>query len=114
MSELGQKAEAYAYKQVQQLVKDGHTEVQMELRDFDETIREIYTAGYTEAMKGQRWIPVSERLPGIDEDVLIYPESARSKIFYFNGNGWEYEGFKHDLNRFTHWQPLPQPPQGGR
>lgn len=79
----------------------------------------------------QRWIPVTERLPEVDKQVLVY---AVGKIDGFIGesiiaisermifslfpwsNGeetwsppWQY--FLTDF-KITHWMPLPEPPKG--
>jgi len=76
------------------------------------------------------WISVKDRLPGIDEDVLILYESkvsretgyaitCRKDYFYFGGTlipcqrpqwaePWQY--FREN-NVITHWMPLPEPPK---
>lgn len=56
----------------------------------------------------QRWIPVTERLPDIDEKCLLCMENRITKyrwvtIGYFHTNYDEY---------VTHWIPLPEPPKG--
>ena len=65
----------------------------------------------------QKWIPVTERLPDNDSDVLaylrigedgrIYPANYASGMWFdciFNTNATEST---------THWMPLPEPPKGG-
>lgn len=76
------------------------------------------------------WISVKDRLPGIDEDVLILYESkvlhdtgyaitCLKDSIYFAGKRiqyqtpqwcqpWQYFG---ENNVVTHWMPLPEPPK---
>ena len=61
----------------------------------------------------QEWIPVTERLPSIDETILVYDGDVDTGIFYkgafqrFDENGYPFE-----ISGVTHWMPLPQPPKG--
>lgn len=76
------------------------------------------------------WISVKDRLPGINEDVLILYESkvlretdyaitCLKDSFYFGGTPipyqtpqWEepWQYFRKN-NVITHWMPLPEPPK---
>jgi hypothetical protein len=65
-----------------------------------------------------RWIPVSERLPEHEDDVLLYVEDYGSWITLGrrSGDGWYVNeaaegGGPKPLDRFTHWMPLPEPPE---
>lgn len=65
-----------------------------------------------------RWIPVSERLPEHQDTVLLYVEDYGGWITLGqrSGDGWyvneEAEGGgPKPLDRFTHWMPLPEPPE---
>lgn len=71
-----------------------------------------------EARNCQRWIPVSERLPDGEEDVLAsYEHSDGSRsvdIGWFttlaNPREWRhYAASRRDMIP-THWMPLPPPP----
>lgn len=54
-----------------------------------------------------RWVPVSERLPGEDGDTLVFDQDGDMAIFRF-----ETEEKYWDTSWYiTHWQPLPQPPK---
>ncbi len=62
------------------------------------------------------WIKVSEKLPEIGIDVLIWDGDARS-IGYFNGISFndftlQEHGNACRNDKVTHWQPLPEPPKG--
>lgn len=52
--------------------------------------------------KQPRWIPVTERLPEFNENVLVY--SAHSGLMCIDAN------IQFDRNA-THWMPLPEPPK---
>ena len=54
-----------------------------------------------------RWIPVTERLPDIGIEVLIYSEDDGICMDYYGGDSFGY----YDV---THWMPLPEPPKEGR
>lgn len=67
-----------------------------------------------------RWIPVTERLPEIDQPCLCYKEThgrAEYKLGtyfggMFSGNCAAFKSMSHyGLIGVTHWMPLPQPPQ---
>jgi hypothetical protein len=62
-----------------------------------------------------RWIPVSERLPELPNWVIAYNPISNSgdpcPAFYRDGK-WYFElGEEWDMNKPTHWRPLPAPPE---
>ena len=70
-----------------------------------------------EALKRQRWIPVSERLPSTGERVLFWVDANSSPYtgFYIftgkKGTHWFRGGRSNYTVKF--WMPLPEPPEEG-
>ena len=65
----------------------------------------------------QRWIPVTERLPERDVQVLGWykdnPFSQyRPEVVAWNGNGWVFVYAHRYVTNVTHWMPLPEAPEG--
>jgi len=58
-----------------------------------------------------RWIPVEERLPEDNEYVLGADRCWRGHPY----TAWLYHHALRDLfvRKFSHWMPLPEPPEGG-
>lgn len=67
----------------------------------------------------QRWIPVTERLPEKDTDVLVYATTkfiGGSKIAIDKleeGELYPIWLYTHGWFKVTHWMPLPEFPGGG-
>ena len=68
---------------------------------------------------GMEWIPVSERLPDLEDEngespnVLgYYPDYPPDiQLVWYTGNGWEDgDGSGRDVKAPSHWMPLPAPP----
>lgn len=68
-------------------------------------------------IKVQRWIPVTERLPDTDKDVLVYATTkfiGGSKIAIDKLEEGEQRPiwlYTHGWFEVTHWTPLPEPPE---
>ena len=64
----------------------------------------------------QRWVPVTERLPERDVQVLGWykdnPFSQyRPEVVAWNGNGWVFVYAHRYVTNVTHWMPLPEAPE---
>ena len=76
------------------------------------------TAENAELREKQRWIPVTERLPERDVQVLGWykdnPFSQyRPEVVAWNGNGWVFVYAHRYVTNVTHWMPLPKAPEDG-
>ena len=57
---------------------------------------------------GDKWIPVTERLPEEDGDYLVYcGEYDGICVLYYKKGKW-----RSKWKEVTHWMPLPEPPKG--
>ena len=79
---------------------------------------ERLTAENTVLREKQRWIPVAERLPERDVQVLGWykdnPFSQyRPEVVAWNGNGWVFVYAHRYVTNVTHWMPLPKAPEDG-
>lgn len=66
----------------------------------------------------QRWIPVSERLPKDDEEVIVTClDDSGDTPFRYTTVAWHYKGMWVCENErcpfVTAWMPLPEPYKGG-
>ena len=65
---------------------------------------------------GDKWIPLSERLPDKSGEVLVctrhdfYKTTNIAKAMFKKGSGGFYGQGGHWAN-VTHWMPLPKPPE---
>ena len=60
------------------------------------------------------WIPVSERLPEVETDVLVYNDAGGMPTVDVDSMGhYEYvdASFWYRCQNVTHWMPLPEPPK---
>ena len=99
-------------------------------KDRSEPCVTIMAADALELLKQHGWISVNDRLPRIDEDVLILYESKASRktgyaitclkdSFYFGSTPIPYQTpqwsepwqYFRENNIITHWMPLPEPPK---
>jgi len=70
------------------------------------------------AERTEAWVPVSERLPEKEDEVLIQTTSRWGTgrpvmhVSWWNGFSWEIdEGCLLGPDDVTHWRPLPRPPE---
>lgn len=74
----------------------------------------VEAADAIERLQKPQWIPVTERLPEFDTEVLVYAYNHNIWVWEYHGNAWEAEdGFYHEVDVVTHWMPLPEPPKDG-
>lgn len=82
----------------------------------EEDARDAFLAGYAAAKP--KWIGVKERLPEMNEEVLIsYGNTPFYKLAFLIHNGdrkWfhgTYSNQEYQIDDVTHWMPLPEPPK---
>ena len=66
-----------------------------------------------------RWIPVTERLPEKNKEVVgWYKDNPFSPFRYgivsWNGHGWVFTYAQRYVDAVTYWMPLPEPPKEER
>ena len=64
----------------------------------------------------RRWIPVVERLPEKNKEVVgWYKDNPFSPFRYgivsWNGHGWVFTYAQRYVDAVTYWMPLPEPPK---
>ncbi len=60
----------------------------------------------------QRWIPVGERLPEDNKDVLVTgSKHAGTQVAAYYSRTGEFEMIDESIIRPTHWRPLPEAPE---
>ena len=79
---------------------------------------ERLTAENAELREKPRWIPVAERLPERDVQVLgWYKDNPFSQyrpgVVAWNGNGWVFVYAHRYVTNVTHWMRLPKAPEEG-
>ena len=92
---------------------------------FEEKIKKIADYLISNGVTVQEWIPVDDKYPPYNRDVLVYRPNMAMKIIvdtydgYYGDNDDEwYEGWAlygkdtHGNPAITHWSYLPQPPKG--
>ena len=94
---------------------DAIEELQKQLQKSEEDNVNL-TGWLAEEHAKHLWIPVTERLPDYDEDVLVYANGLlrvwdRIKTLD-DVDYWEDEyGHWGDFNDVDYWMPLPEPPK---
>jgi hypothetical protein len=59
----------------------------------------------------QRWIPVGERLPEIDRDVLLTDGEEVVQAWLDEDDGWQVWHTSQNWRGARAWMPLPEPPE---
>ena len=110
----GFKFHSYSYESGEQLTND-----------------EIASHLISHGVTVQEWIPVTERLPERDKEVLLIVHGWEDRLYYTGclhrqeaerswltgieskASDWKIWGFSYLREPIvTHWMPLPQPPKG--
>ena len=72
------------------------------------------TAELTALREQVRWIPVSEKLPKDNQEVLIYADLIAKGVHSTKSRQWSADGYYYHgdwYDTVTHWMPLPLPPE---
>ena len=79
------------------------------VKDMVEKTREIILAEPVACnLSPTEWIPVSERLPKQDQEVIVYDCGViEPKVYAYHFWDKHFDGWV----RITHWMPLPNPPK---
>ncbi|HCT4585717.1 TPA: DUF551 domain-containing protein [Enterobacter hormaechei] len=80
---------------------------------FFHWLRVAYEAGNSPVIP-DGWIPVSERMPGSQEWVIVFAKWGNQQVLCWDdvANRWtDFEDQSYYADMFTHWMPLPAAPQ---
>lgn len=103
-----------------------------DFEEFDEeTVEDIASYLIKNGVTVQEWIPVTERLPERDKEVLLIVHGWEDRLYYTGclhrqeaerswltgieskASDWKIWGFSYLREpSVTHWMPMPQPPKG--
>ncbi|MEO9400865.1 DUF551 domain-containing protein [Enterobacter cloacae complex sp. 2024EL-00719] len=93
------------------------------VEDNDEYCQDIWNACRADMLQGSDgnsqvipdgWIPVSERMPGSQEWVIVFAKWDNQQVLCWDdvANRWtDFEDQSYYADMFTHWMPLPAAPQ---
>lgn len=78
--------------------------MRMSFEDITDVVKDIPAVN--------RWIPCSERLPEVDEDVLVFCDGVCMIGSMFSDGSWMIDGqFCYSKDDVTHWMSKPEPPK---
>lgn len=111
-NEIKRKDEEHLMMAVNQSV--GYAVDKTELLKALQYDRRQYEKGYTDAMVeyGNKWIPVSEKLPAEETDVLICNSKGNIEVSrgsVFDDGTWEWYTSGWHFGEVLAWMPLPKP-----
>ena len=101
------------------LVRDAADAIEEIATNYDAAIDIMkHQTEYVEELEASkpRWIPVTERLPGAGEIVLVYGKrggiytAEHNRSARWPGSFWKLNSKSHHCEP-THWMPLPEPPK---
>ena len=85
--------------------------IEIRRKDAEQLLR--WLEDYKELKEATRWISCSERLPNVDQDVMLWMRGCYVDIGHFTSYGmWSIDIIDYDIKNATHWMPLPDPPKG--
>lgn len=87
------------------------------LGDNDEKVKTIDTCIMLvqEAEETEKWIPVSERLPDIHDEVLVTARGEVSIAWLYVDGKWRSNDMPQPMFKdITAWMPLPEPYKEGK
>ncbi len=90
--------------------KELHEQLRKRYKDSDPAYVQCLLDEIERLQNERRWIPVSERLPDIGVEVLVFDE--RGDIMIDELCRWQSELiWADDDDGVTHWMPRPLPPE---
>ena len=113
----GWQSRAYCFNTLRLYAADLIEQLQQELIDErcrHDRLQDLYVAQGEELSKlkaQQRWIPVTERLPEDDDDVLIMSSGSINMGYYSVCNEYWADYINGYYDDVTHWMPLPERPE---
>ncbi|WP_406044085.1 DUF551 domain-containing protein [Succinimonas sp.] len=93
------------------------------LHTAEEIADSLIEEGYVTDTNVGKWISVKDRLPEYGQPVLVCDvredyvgmavlQPAKHFVFSKSETYWDWDRMECNLDEFTHWQHLPQPPKG--